>query len=60
MGAPIEREAVLEHETKNAFRMMEDNPGNPPIFGRMYLQKWPFKMPPKRVRVTIEVLEPAE
>ena len=53
----IEREFEMEKETKNTVRYAEVTAGQPPVIGTLYIQKWALKGPPKKLKVTIEVVE---
>ncbi|MGA2620282.1 MAG: hypothetical protein ABSF26_21905 [Thermoguttaceae bacterium] len=56
----IERVFEIEKETKNTLRYSEVAEGQPPIVGTLYVQKWAVKGAPKRLKVTIEVIEEEE
>ncbi|MHA1506370.1 MAG: hypothetical protein ACTSR0_04175 [Candidatus Asgardarchaeia archaeon] len=47
----------LERETKNTYRFQELTQGKPPIIKTLYVQKWVFKNRPRKIKVTVEVLE---
>lgn len=48
----------LDKETRNTIRYAEETEGQRPVVGMLYVQKAELPEPsPKRVRVTIEVLE---
>ncbi len=53
----MEATFMLEKETKNTYRFQEDESSGPPKVGTLYVQKWSFDTPPKRIKVSIEVLE---
>ena len=45
----------LESETKNTFRFEEQpEEGQPPVVGRLYVQKWALPRGTQKVKVTIE------
>lgn len=48
---------VLEKETKNTYRFAEVAEGKSPIMVTAYIQKWLFKTVPKKVKITVEILE---
>ena len=48
---------TLEKETKNTYRFQEDESSGPPKVGTIYVQKGSFDTPPRRIKVSIEVLE---
>ncbi len=48
---------TFERETKNTYRFQEDESSGPPKVGTLYVQKWSFETPPRRIKVSIEVLE---
>jgi hypothetical protein len=59
-GAPnmkIERSFEIEKETKNTLRYAEVAEGQPPVIGTLYVQKRALKGVPKRIQVTIDVVE---
>jgi hypothetical protein len=51
----VEVEMEYERSTRNTHRFLEA--GAPPKVGTLYVQKWAFRGTPKRIRVTIEVVE---
>jgi hypothetical protein len=53
----IERSFEIEKETKNTLRYAEVSEGQPPVVGTLYIQKWAMKGAPKRIQVTIDVVE---
>ncbi len=53
----MEATFTLEKETKNTYRFQEDESSGPSIVGTIYVQKWSFDTPPRRIKVSIEVLE---
>ncbi len=53
----MEATFTLEKETKNTYRFQEDESSGPPKVGTIYVQKWSFDTPPRRIKVLIEVLE---
>ncbi len=53
----MEATFTLEKETKNTYRFQEDESSGPPKVGTIYVQKWSFDTPPRRIKVSIEVLE---
>jgi hypothetical protein len=53
----MEATFTLEKETKNTYRFQEDEGSGPPKVGTIYVQKWSFDTPPRRIKVSIEVLE---
>jgi hypothetical protein len=55
MPEKIGVEMEYEKSTKNTHRYLEK--GSPPKIGVLYLQKWAVQGQPKRIRVTVEVLE---
>jgi hypothetical protein len=55
MPEKIGVEMEYEKSTKNTHRYVEK--GSPPKIGVLYLQKWAVQGQPKRIRVTVEVLE---
>tara|TARA_B100000315_G_C14121630_1_gene382851 strand:+ start:352 stop:525 length:174 start_codon:yes stop_codon:yes gene_type:complete len=57
MGNQFSVTFTKEKETKNTIRFQEDqNDGQPPRIGSLYIQKWAIKEGVK-VKVTVEVLE---
>ena len=52
-----ELEATFSYErsTKNTHRYQEDDA--PPKIGSLYVQKWALDGTPKKIKVTVEVLE---
>ncbi len=54
---PMEATFTLEKETKNTYRFQEDESSGPPKVGTIYVQKWSFDTAPRRIKVSIEVLE---
>lgn len=55
MGEQIEAEFKFERPTKRTYRFRET--GEPPKIGVLYVQKSALQGQPKRLRVTVEVLE---
>ncbi len=53
----MEATFTLEKETKNTYRFQEDESSGPSKIGTIYVQKWSFDTPPRRIKVSIEVLE---
>ena len=53
----MEAKFTLEKETKNTYRFQEDESSGPSRVGTIYVQKWSFDTPPRRIKVSIEVLE---
>ncbi len=53
----MEATFTLEKETKNTYRFQEDESSGPSKVGTIYVQKWSFDTPPRRIKVSIEVLE---
>ena len=53
----IDVQFSLEKETKNTYRFQEDESSGPSRVGTIYVQKWSFDTPPRRIKVSIEVLE---
>ncbi len=53
----MEATFTLEKETKNTYRFQEDEGSEPSKIGTIYIQKWNFDTPPRRIKVSIEVLE---
>ena len=54
----IERTFSFERATKNTYRFHEDEDGQPPAIGNLYIQKWATgSNPPKRIKVTVEPVE---
>ncbi len=53
----MEATFTLEKETKNTYRFQEDESSGPSRVGTIYVQKWSFDTPPRRIKVSIEVLE---
>ncbi len=53
----MEATFTLEKETKNTYRFQEDESSEPSRIGTIYVQKWSFDTPPRRIKVSIEVLE---
>lgn len=57
---PFSATFKLDRTTKNTVRYAEQAEGQRPVVGMLYVQKAELpEPPPKRVRVTIEVLEEA-
>ena len=55
---PFSATFKLDKETRNTIRYAEEAEGQRPVVGMLYVQKAELPEPsPKRVRVTIEVLE---
>lgn len=55
MGESFETELAYEKSTKRTFRFKEAK--EPIRIGLLYVQKTAFATQPKRVRVTVEVVE---
>jgi hypothetical protein len=53
----ILRDFEFEKETKNTIRYAEIAKGEPPVIGTLYVQKWALPESPKKIKVTLEVLE---
>ena len=53
----MEANFTLEKDTKNTYKFQEDEISGPPIVGTIYVQKTSFDTPPRRIKVSIEVLE---
>ncbi len=53
----MEATFTFERETKNTYRFQEEESSGPTKIGTLYVQKWSFDTPPKRIKVSIEVLE---
>lgn len=54
----VERTFTLERQTKNTYRYQEDEDGQPPVIGNIYIQKWAAgTSPPKQVRVIVEPVD---
>ena len=53
----MEATFTLERETKNTYVFQEDESSEPPKVRTIYVQKWSFDTLPKRIKVSIEVLE---
>ncbi len=53
----MEATFTLEKETKNTYRFQEDEGSEPPKVGTIYVQKGSFDTPPRRIKVSIQVLE---
>ena len=53
----MEATFTLEKDTKNTYKFQEDESSGPPIVGIIYVQKTSFDTPPRRIKVSIEVLE---
>ena len=59
MGVSKRYEAVfvLDKETKGTYRFSEVAQGRPPAVRNIYIQKWFFEKEPRKIKVTIEVIE---
>ncbi len=53
----IEATFTLEKDTKNTYVFQEDESSEPPKVRTIYVQKRSFDTPPRRIKVSIEVLE---
>ena len=53
----MEATFTLERETKNTYRFHEEESSGPTKIGTLYVQKWSFDTPPRRIKISIEVLE---
>ena len=55
----VELGMAFERDTKRTYRFQEEaRAGQPPVIGTLYVQKYVLgETPPKRIKVTIEVLE---
>ncbi len=53
----MEATFTFERETKNTYRLQEEEISGPTQIGTLYVQKWSFDTPPRRIKVLIEVLE---
>jgi len=53
----MEVEMEIEKETPGTYRYREIARGKPPAIKTLYVQKWAFEKPPKRIRVRIEEAE---
>lgn len=56
---------TFEKDTKNTRRFTEVLDGGPAFCGTIYVQRWALEQlgkgqPPERIRVTVEVAEPAQ
>jgi hypothetical protein len=56
-GRSMEATFTLEKDTKNTYKFQEDEGSGPPKVGTIYVQKTSFDTPPRRIKVSIEVLE---
>ncbi len=53
----MEATFTLEKETKNTYRFQEDECSVPSKVGTIYVRKGSLDTPPRRIKVSIEVLE---
>jgi len=54
MKDEIVRTFTIEKETKNTVKYSEDQDGEPPVVGTLYVQKWAAgSPPPAKLSVTI-------
>ena len=53
----MEATFTLEKDTKNTYKFQEDKSSGPLKVGIICVQKTSFDTPPRRIRVSIEVLE---
>ncbi len=53
----IEATFTLEKDTPNTYRFKEDESSGPEKVGLIYVKKGSFDTPPRRIKVSIEVLE---